>query len=145
MSGPSRRKPLIDADAAYENAHLVTQDLLERIRELLFDLPAPGNDERPVRWSQVSAVCEVAQRLAATVGLLERAGASPHAPAAAIDRIAKEVLDLETLQTRRSDQLDFHELAVWQVRQALEVAFQAGVEAGSGAEPARRPRRPETS
>ena len=36
-------KPKINAEAAYENAHLVAQDLVTRIGELLFDLPAPGN------------------------------------------------------------------------------------------------------
>jgi hypothetical protein len=32
-------KPKINAEAAYENAHLVAQDLIMRIGELLFDLP----------------------------------------------------------------------------------------------------------
>ena len=30
----------------------------------------------------------------------------------AIDRIAREILRLETLETRRRDRLDFHDLAV---------------------------------
>jgi hypothetical protein len=33
-------KPKINAEAAYENAHLVAQDLIMRIGELHFDLPA---------------------------------------------------------------------------------------------------------
>ena len=37
---PARRSAL-DADAAYENAHLIARDLLVRIEELLFDMPAP--------------------------------------------------------------------------------------------------------
>ena len=41
-------KPKLTAEAAYENAHLVAQDLVQRIGELLFDLPAPDNDERPI-------------------------------------------------------------------------------------------------
>jgi hypothetical protein len=32
-------KPKINVEAAYENAHLVAQDLITRIGELLFDLP----------------------------------------------------------------------------------------------------------
>jgi hypothetical protein len=40
--------------------------------------------------------------------------------------IAKQHLDLETLETRRSDSLDFHDLAVWRIRAALEAAFEAG-------------------
>ena len=41
-------KPKINDEAAYENAHLVAQDLVTRIGDLLFDLPAPGNDEHPI-------------------------------------------------------------------------------------------------
>ena len=37
-------KPKLNAEAAHENSHLVAQDLVTRIAELLFDLPAPGND-----------------------------------------------------------------------------------------------------
>ena len=42
--------------------------------------------------------------------------------------IASKHLDIETLQTRKSDSLDFHEVAVWTLRAALEAAFNAGVE-----------------
>lgn len=42
--------------------------------------------------------------------------------------IASKHLDIETLQTRKSDSLDFHEIAVWTLRDALEAAFNAGVE-----------------
>jgi len=45
---------------------------------------------------------------------------------AAIQNIAREVLGLETLETRLLDELDFHNLAVWQIREALEAAFEAG-------------------
>ncbi len=40
--------------------------------------------------------------------------------------IAREVLDIPTLDTRRSDSLDFHDIAVWRVKEALERAFEAG-------------------
>jgi len=43
-----------------------------------------------------------------------------------IESIARVHLHLETLDTRRSDSLDFHELAVWQLRDALEAAYRAG-------------------
>ena len=33
---------------------------------------------------------------------------------------------LETLETRNSDGLDFHNIAVWSIRAALEAAFAAG-------------------
>lgn len=49
-----------------------------------------------------------------------------------IDAIALKCLGLHTLETRNSDGLDFHELAVWEIRGALEAAYTAGVEAGKG-------------
>lgn len=41
-------------------------------------------------------------------------------------KIAKEILDLETLEIRKMDSLDFHELSVWEIREALEAAYNAG-------------------
>jgi hypothetical protein len=40
--------------------------------------------------------------------------------------IAKKHLSIDTLDSRKSDRLDFHDLAVWGIQQALEAAFQAG-------------------
>jgi hypothetical protein len=37
---------------------------------------------------------------------------------------------VETLKTEGRDDLDFHALAVWDIRKALEAAFMAGVELG---------------
>ena len=45
--------------------------------------------------------------------------------------IAQKHLFIETLETRNSDSLDFHDVAVWNVRQALEAAFKAGAELGA--------------
>lgn len=47
-----------------------------------------------------------------------------------VQEIAGKILGLETLETRRSDGLDFHDLAVWQIKKALEEAYKAGFEAG---------------
>jgi len=44
--------------------------------------------------------------------------------------IAQKHLFIETLETRNADSLDFHDVAVWAVRDALEAAFKAGVEVG---------------
>ncbi len=44
----------------------------------------------------------------------------------ALTEIATQILELETLDTRRSDRLDFHELAIWQIKKALEAAYTAG-------------------
>jgi len=46
--------------------------------------------------------------------------------AAVILAIAKETLRLTTLETRNSDDLDFHDLSVWYIREALEATYDAG-------------------
>lgn len=38
---------------------------------------------------------------------------------------------LPTLATQRSDALDFHEVAVWQLRDALAAAYRAGLAAAT--------------
>jgi hypothetical protein len=40
--------------------------------------------------------------------------------------IAAKHFHIETLETRNSDGLDFHDVAVWSIRVALEAAFAAG-------------------
>lgn len=44
-----------------------------------------------------------------------------------VRRIAADTLDIQILDTRHSDSLDFHDVAVWEVRAALEAAYLAGV------------------
>ena len=44
--------------------------------------------------------------------------------------IAEKHLNIENLETRSSDSLDFHDVSVWGVRSALKAAFKAGVELG---------------
>ena len=44
-------------------------------------------------------------------------------------QIAKDELHLETLETRKSDSLDFHDTAVWAMKAALEEAYKAGLAA----------------
>ncbi len=55
----------------------------------------------------------------------------------AINDIAREALGLQTLETRRSDRLDFHDLAVWTIKDALERAYEAGRTAAPPAPPTR--------
>ncbi len=43
-----------------------------------------------------------------------------------LNTIAREALGLETLETRGRDSLDFHDTAVWCVKEALERAYEAG-------------------
>lgn len=40
--------------------------------------------------------------------------------------IAQQHLNVETLVTRKADSLDFHDVAVWNVKDALEAAYEAG-------------------
>lgn len=69
---PKRKnaKPKLNAEAAYENAHLVAQDLVERINELLFDMPAPGDDEHPIHWGHVGDINEVNNKLSTVIAFL---------------------------------------------------------------------------
>ena len=48
-------------------------------------------------------------------------------------RIALDHLFIETLETRNSDRLDFHDVSVWAVQSALMAAYQAGLAAGQSA------------
>jgi len=43
------------------------------------------------------------------------------------EQIAKEHLQVETLETRNSDSLDFYDVSVWGIAAALEAAYQAGL------------------
>ena len=56
---------------------------------------------------------------------------------ALVARLAKEHLDIDTLETRKSDSLDFHDVAVWEVKAALRAAYAAG---RGSSRPRRRPR-----
>ena len=59
--------------------------------------------------------------------------AKPAAPEALILEIATRHFFVETLETRNSDQLDFHDVAVWAIRAALEDAYEASRIAGAKA------------
>jgi len=50
--------------------------------------------------------------------------------AALLTQIAQSKLRIETLESRRRDSLDFHEVSVWELRDALEAAYNAGIEQG---------------
>lgn len=43
--------------------------------------------------------------------------------------IAQRMLGIPTLDARRSDRFDFHEVGVWTIREALRQAYQAGLNA----------------
>lgn len=48
-----------------------------------------------------------------------------------IEEIAQKILKIETLETRMSDSLDFYDCAVWNIKAALEAAYQAGANKSS--------------
>ena len=45
-----------------------------------------------------------------------------------LEGIAKRALDIPTLRTRKSDSLDFHDVAVWSLLEAMRLAYAAGIE-----------------
>ena len=47
-----------------------------------------------------------------------------------IEEIAENILDIETLEIRNRDHLDFYDLSVWKIKEALEKAYKAGEEKG---------------
>ena len=46
-----------------------------------------------------------------------------------MQQIALDHLFIETLETRTSDRMDFHEVSVWGVKSALMAAYEAGRQA----------------
>ncbi len=65
------RRPNLKADAAYENAHLITRDLLGRIAELLTDMPVPDAEIGPINWGHVGTMNEVNRQLSEVIEFLE--------------------------------------------------------------------------
>lgn len=55
-------------------------------------------------------------------------GATPAHIEQQLTRIARQHLRIDSLTARNSDRLDFHEVSVWSLRDALQAAFDAGVE-----------------
>lgn len=47
-------------------------------------------------------------------------------PVATFERIAVDKLRIETIETRNSDSLDFHDLGIWNIRMALQMAYAQG-------------------
>lgn len=47
-----------------------------------------------------------------------------------LTEIAQTTLGIESLERQYADRLDFHDVAVWCLRDALEAAFNAGLEQG---------------
>ncbi len=67
---PKTNKPKLNADAAYENAVLVSHDLVSRIQEMLMDLPAP--DAQAIHWGHVGDILEINHRMSEIIKFLDR-------------------------------------------------------------------------
>lgn len=61
-----------------------------------------------------------------------------------LTQIAQTHLGIQTLETRNSDSLDFHDVAVWSLREALAAAYKAGAEQGAPTHKAAKARRAST-
>lgn len=51
------------------------------------------------------------------------------APENLLQKIALDHLFIESLETRKSDRMDFHDVSVWAVKSALMAAYEAGRQA----------------
>ena len=71
MTNEQEQTNRLQAEAAYMNAHLIAQNLVERIQELLFDMPAPGVEEHPIDWTHVGSINEINRRLSQVVAFLD--------------------------------------------------------------------------
>ena len=52
---------------------------------------------------------------------------TPYEVTVALAVIAEKILNIPTLEVRMQDSLDFYEVAVWEVKAALEAAYQVGM------------------
>lgn len=75
-------------------------------------------------WTNAASLCEGEQQT------LRHAGIARCEHAVAVDAelalIARRILNIPTLATRKMDSLDFHEVSVWQVLAALRLAHRMG-------------------
>lgn len=47
-----------------------------------------------------------------------------------LEKIALDCLNIETLEQRYSDELDFHDVSVWGIKEALKRAYELGEKRG---------------
>ncbi|WP_085440261.1 DUF3489 domain-containing protein [Magnetofaba australis] len=80
------------------------------------------------------------ERLLAKAESKEPAETKPESQDALFEEIASKHLDIDTLETRHSDGLDFHETSVWAIKSALDAAYQAGMSAAKQRSGKRGPR-----
>ncbi|MFQ1050159.1 DUF6900 domain-containing protein [Avibacterium paragallinarum] len=47
-----------------------------------------------------------------------------------LENLAKQLENIETLETRMSDHLDFYDMGVWNIKRLMRAAYEAGYKAG---------------
>ena len=75
-------------------------------------------------WTRAASLCdeEEEQRCLAGIARCEHEVAVD----AELASVARRILDIPTLETRKSDAMDFHEVSVWQLLAALRLAHRMG-------------------
>ncbi len=75
-------------------------------------------------WTRAAALCQGPQRELCHSGVAR----CEHEVAvdAELASVAKRLLQIPTLETRKMDSLDFHEVAVWQIRDVLRLVHRMG-------------------
>jgi hypothetical protein len=75
-------------------------------------------------WTNAASMCEGEQQQHCHAGIAR----CEHEVVvdAELASIARRTLNIQTLATRKMDSLDFHEVAVWQVLEALRLAHRMG-------------------
>ena len=75
-------------------------------------------------WTNAASICEGEQQKLCHTGIAR----CEHEVAVDVElaSIARRTLNIATLETRKMDSLDFHEVAVWQVLAALRLAYRSG-------------------
>ena len=97
--------------------------LVNRIGYLISTVPVPDGVDIQVHIPMESPDDEEEQ----VIAMQQIASLQPDILFAAI---ARRYLGIPTLETRRSDSLDFHDVAVWQLKAALQAAYDARVKTG---------------
>lgn len=96
---------------------------VNRIGYLVSTVPVPDDTDIEVHIPMESPDDEEEQ----VIAMQQTASLQPDILFAAI---ARGYLGIPTLETRRSDSLDFHDVAVWQLKAALQAAYDARVKTG---------------
>lgn len=128
------RARALPSEENYADVRTLAQDALdlaEKAEDSAWnDIDPEEAAEEPELWEAHLSAKDAAEqaRKGANDALALAQGEAP--ATAAAKRIALKKLGLETLEQRYSDELDFHEHAVWTIQAALEAAYAAGLTDG---------------